>query len=310
MYERITVWCLLLWIANIVQAFEPRHDTEVKNTSTPIVVGDCRIKLMDRVVLASDRVGILDFVVAQEGDRILKDQVAARLKDSVIQARLSAARKEAASDANVRLAEKAYEFAVIQLQKSRQAFLDDAVTELEIKRLEVAAAQAKIEIEAAQMLRELNQETVKQVEAELGTHVVHAPFSGVVTRLFKQKGEAVNQGDPILELTSTRRVKVEGYVIPEDAWRIKKNTDVLVTIKDAKEHQDDKRDEYPGRIQFVDVSINPVTRKVRFWAEVGNSENSLKPGVEAEIMIYPDREFRKPGSLNVGRADLPMETNR
>ena len=42
-----------------------------------------------------------------------------------------------------------------------------------------------------------------------------------------------------------------------------------------------------GKIVFVSPEIDPVNAQVRVWAEVENPDLSLRPGLQAEMIIDP-----------------------
>ena len=52
-----------------------------------------------------------------------------------------------------------------------------------------------------------------EAQAQLDTFSIRAPFAGVVTRVHRGKGEAVRQGDQVLELVSTQRVRDRKSVV-------------------------------------------------------------------------------------------------
>ena len=44
-------------------------------------------------------------------------------------------------------------------------------------------------------------------------------------------------------------------------------------------------EEFVGRVTFIDVTVDPVTRETRVWAEVENRDNILRGGLMAEMVI-------------------------
>ena len=42
---------------------------------------------------------------------------------------------------------------------------------------------------------------------------------------------------------------------------------------------------FRGRIGFVSPEIDPVTRQVRVWAEIDNTDNRLRPGAQGQLLI-------------------------
>ncbi len=57
----------------------------------------------------------------------------------------------------------------------------------------------------------------ERARAELETYRIETPVEGVVTKVFKVAGEAVREGEPVMEICNTSRVRIRGYVSLRDA---------------------------------------------------------------------------------------------
>jgi RND family efflux transporter MFP subunit len=256
-----------------------------------IALTHCRVMLINQVVLASDRVGILAFVEPEEGAEVRAQQVVAGLADEVAAAALAVAEAKVENDVEIRYARKAAELARVEYDRSVDVNrrIESAVTDFELRRLLLTLERSELAIEQAASELKINRLTREQASAELKTYQVQAPFDGIVTRVYKSSGEAVRQGDPILELVSTDRVRIEGDVDIKDVWNIKAGgTRVVVQLDIPGVELDVEKDTFEGKIVFVDVSVQPVTRRVRVWAEVPNRDNILRAGLEANMTIYPE----------------------
>lgn len=248
----------------------------------------CRIRLKNQVELASDRVGILEFVEPEEGDVVESGQQIAGLQADVPKAQLAIATKEAENDIEVRYARKEAEVSKAEHLKAIQTnrISRGAVPEIDVLKLKLAAERSVLSIEQAQHRFEVTKLNKDQAEAELKTHQIIAPFDGVVTRVFKKKGEAVRQGDPILELSSTKTVIVEGDVDISDAIGLERGAIVQVFLDIPDVDLAVERKPFPGRLVFVDVSVRPVSNKIRVRAEVENEGNLLKAGLTARMQVF------------------------
>ena len=112
-----------------------------------------------------------------------------------------------------------------------------------------------------------------------------------LTKVFKKKGESVRQGDPILEIVNTSRVRVEGYIDASDVKRIQRGTPVQVRLA-AHRNREVSQDSFLGQMMYVDVKVEPVSNKVRVWAEVENRSNLLRDGSTAIMTVAPPRISR------------------
>lgn len=258
----------------------------------PIELTRCRIKLIDKVTLASDRPGILKFVEPKEGSAVKRDQPVAGLLDEVARAKLTRVSKEAENDIEVRFSKKAAEVAKNELEQAILANqrVPGAIPGIEINRLRLAAEKSVLQIEQAEHSLEISRLVLNEASAELRTYEIPAPFSGTVTRVFKRKGEAVRQGDPIMEIVNTERIRAEGHVGIAEIWnvRIGDRVEVYLDIPDV--DLDVEKEKFVGRIVFIDVEVEPVRRRVRVWAELANRNGLLRAGLTARMRILPSNE--------------------
>lgn len=159
-----------------------------------------------------------------------------------------------------------------------------AVQQTEVDRLRLNKEKATLEIEQAKRDQTLAGLRLEQTQAELSAYKIQAPFEGLVTRVYKRAGEAVRQGDPIVEVESIRRVKIEGKV----HFRVARRLRVGMKVTARPEEIDiDASTQLPiGHIRFIDVKVEPLTKKVRVWAEIENTDGILKPGLTATLISY------------------------
>ena len=250
---------------------------------------DCTIQLIDVVTLAAERPGILEDDTPELGVEVQAGQVVAGLKDGVAKATYEKELEKSTNDVHIRFASKSSEVADAELAMSEaaNAKVVDAVSKVEIQKLKLAAQKAMLQIEQAEFERRIAQLTVKENEEALKTYQVLAPFSGIVSKVFQRKGEAVQQGTPILEVLSTGRLKIEGYVSIPDSFHIKTGDTVQVQL-DAKELDIPFKDEIlVGKVKLVDPTISEIIGSVKVTAEVPNPRGILRPGLKAKMVIKP-----------------------
>jgi multidrug efflux pump subunit AcrA (membrane-fusion protein) len=126
-----------------------------------------------------------------------------------------------------------------------------------------------------------------EAAAQLDTYRLESPFDGFVTRVLLTTGASVKQGDWLIELVSTKKVKVEGVVSLRDAAIVRAGDAVSVQLDVPELRGAPGAKSYPGRIVFVDVKATPVDPKVRVWAEVDNVDETLRAGLMATMTITP-----------------------
>jgi membrane fusion protein, multidrug efflux system len=258
-----------------------------------IVVPDCRVRLTNEVQLASARTGILEMVVA-EGEPISRGDVVARLHDELPHIGHAIAEREATNDIEVRFARKASELAQVKYIRAVDANknVPGTVSELELRELRLAAEKSLLQIEQAQhqfLIAGLRRDEAAET---LNTCRIAAPFDGIVLDVFKRPGEVVREGEVVLRLASGSHVRVEGFVTLQEAARLRRGMPVRVFLAADRSARPATTEPLPGRLALVDIKVEPVSRKVRIWADVDNSGGLLRDGLSAGMQIVPETTER------------------
>jgi len=250
----------------------------------------CLIVLKDFATLAADRPGTLAFVEPEDGDPVRQGEIVAGLQDEEIQAKLATQNIQAGNDISVRYAEAAAKVAIAELAMATDANLKvpDAVSKSEINKLQLEADKFGLSTDNAKLELEVVKSQVRETLATLNTFKVKVPFDGYVAKVHRSAGEAVRQGDPIVEIISTQRVKVEGFVTIAESYRIKSGDPVRVRMQTADLNLPQYRDTlFEGTVIFVDPRVSNLTGFVKVHALVKNENGILKPGLPAEMTIMP-----------------------
>lgn len=260
-----------------------------------IELRDCQIKIFDEVEIAAERAGVLDMVAA-EGQQIEKGDMLAHTRDDLVKAKLAVATRQAMNDIEIRYAKKASELAQVEYERDLQAnsIVSGAVSDLTLRAHRLAAEKALLQLEQAETSLEIEKLRRKETVELLEMYKVIAPMNGQVRTVFKKEGESVAEGEPILELVNPNRVKVEGYVPLQHLENVQIGSLVRVQLDVPDVDLPSERMMFPGRIASVDVKVEPVTHRVKVWAEVRNENAILKDGLTARMVIDPnkiDEEF-------------------
>lgn len=258
------------------------------DTTVGIRISGCRIKPADHVTLSINESGIID-VVPQEGDQVESGQEVARLQDEVPRTALAVAQKEAANDVEIRFSEIASEVAELEHQQAVKVnqTVKGSITVIDIRRRKLEFDQSVMRTELAKYNQEVATLKRDQASAHLSAFRVTAPFSGTVNKVMRHKGEAIRQGDPVLEIVNTKRVRIEGFL--DASKRRGVTAGMAVQIDPELRDPDGPAVSLKGKIAFVDTVVQPVTQQVRIWADVDNTDESLLPGQTAQMTIAVDR---------------------
>lgn len=253
-------------------------------TAPTIRLTGCRIKPADQITLSVNQSGVLDSV-PQEGDRVDAGQRVVLLENELAQATLAVAEKEAANDVDIRHAETASEVARLEHEQAIQVneLSKGTISLTEIRRAKLDFDRSLLQIEQAKHKQTIAVLKRNEAAAQLKTFYVIAPFVGTVNKVLKHKGEAVRQGEPVLELVNTRRVRVEGFLDVAHRRRVTPGTVVQVESEDRADGS--VAAPANGKIVFIDSVVQPVTQQVRIWADVENTDELLLPGLTAVMTI-------------------------
>ncbi|WP_218934619.1 HlyD family secretion protein [Rosistilla ulvae] len=156
---------------------------------------------------------------------------------------------------------------------------------LTTEELMIELEQAKTELQLAELNADLYRNALDAARIHLAQHRVEAPFAGVVVQRYRQQGEWVKQGDPILRVLRLDRLRVEGFLptrsIPGDLIGCQAEIQVAGNANQSLVFQ--------GRVAFVSPEVDAVNNEVAVWAEFDNSDLKAWPGMQGTLTItLPD----------------------
>jgi len=281
-----------------------------------VEVERCLVSLIDEVKVPAQETGMLVQVPVHEGDYVAKGSSIARIDDSipmkqkqVASLKYDKAQKQATNDVDVRYAAKAAEvsqaeyekmmasnedvkgsIAAITLQKVRlqweRALLQAEQADMNFKIAGMTAAEARAEMEAAQMVIDKCNAT--------------SPIDGIVVQKYRQEGEWVRPGDPLMRVIGLKRLKVEGSLLGDQftpGMVRGKRVTVVCRLPSGPET-------FEGTVTFASPEID-ATGQFDFTAEVENRQSGgewlLLPGKIASITVHLNQVAPAPANT-IGQA--------
>jgi multidrug efflux pump subunit AcrA (membrane-fusion protein) len=251
-----------------------------------IEVSGCRVMFAQSVELASERKGILADL-ATPGAEVTAGAAVASLRDSGLKATLAIAEQEAANDIEVRFAQKAAELSLLKYERAVQANnqIAGTVSELELKELRLAAERSTLQREQAEHRLLISRLRLDEIRAAVDSLRLVAPFNATVRKVFKQAGEVVHEGEVVAEIVNTRQVQVEGDVDLKDVPLIALRAPVQLRIDGDSLSPVISQRTFRGAITFIDLKVEPVSRKVRVRAELDPTDGLLWEGLSGTMYI-------------------------
>ncbi|QEG37483.1 efflux RND transporter periplasmic adaptor subunit [Bythopirellula goksoeyrii] len=273
-------------------------------STTDPVFERCIVKVKDEVEIPAQKDGVLMELPVIEGSQVKEKETIAVIDDReakaavrAAQAGLRAAEERVKDDIEERYSKAATDVARIDLEKSQEANVRTpfSVPDIEITQKELVVKKSELQTEKAQkdrVMASLEADT-KRAELEaaqvaLNKRVIHAPFTGEVVKLYREKSEWVNPGDPILTLMRFDTLYVEAQVPARNYDRNElQGRDVTVAIPRAR----GREITLPGKVvhvgQLIESGGNYIVR-----AEVENIKEDgfwvVQPGMgqRAKMTIH------------------------
>jgi len=309
----------LIVLSTVLSAAAPQARATTTVAGDTVAVPSCLVTLIEDIEVPAQEGGVLTEIKVSEGDEVSDEQLLAQIDDTqatslwkVADAKLKAAEKEAGNDISVRYAEKASKVTWAEYLQAEEANrrMPGTVPQAELRRMLLAYEQATLQIEqarhdlaiAAMMIEVRKAEMEAATEdverrkirarlegkAEASPAAAAGPGQAMVVKRYRNLGEWVQPGEPVLRIVRMDRLRVEAFL---DATRVSraevKNKQVSVTVA------------LPGGQQMVFqgavVFASPMTEagaQFLVWAEVVNLKyrNSdqwlLMPGQNAQMKIH------------------------
>jgi membrane fusion protein (multidrug efflux system) len=208
------------------------------------------------VVLSNDSPGVVSHIYFESGAVVRQGQTLVDLDTSVERAQLASSRAKA-------------EFAALTVNRSRALVKSNTISQ---QQADSDESQLKTTTTDANALA-----------AQIDRKIVRAPFSGRLGIREINLGQYLNSGTRITVLEAIDTVYVD-FTLPQQRLdEIKIGMPVRVSIEGT---DGPPRD---GTVAAVDPAVDATTRTIRVRAAVPNKEETLRPGMFANVsVVLPD----------------------
>lgn len=256
---------------------------------------------------------IPDVLAERENKRALLE-LARQTRAQALKARDVAAREVRESEAQIKRAEAEAEFRnshytrmvrlaasdTVQKQmaeesrlqyKSALAAQDAAHAQLFTKHARLAAAEGEILVAEGKV--RVAQAELERLDALVGFATIRAPFTGIVTKRWIDRGAAVKDfGTPLLTVMRTDVVRVLIDVPERDAPYIRAASDrhegSAVVLRVPALQEVTSSGEFPGVVNLTAGSLDPVTRTMRAEVLLPNPRGLLRPQMSGTAVVVVD----------------------
>jgi RND family efflux transporter MFP subunit len=159
---------------------------------------------IQQATLSTRLMGTVTDVLVREGDHAAAGQVLLRIDARDLSA------KSAQVDASVAEARAVRQDAIAQANRIRALYVDSAATRAQLDAAETGLARAEAALEAAEA-------AASELGAISSYSVVRAPFAGIVTRRFVDRGAFAAPGAPLVEIQDVSTLRISASTTPEIA---------------------------------------------------------------------------------------------
>lgn len=249
-----------------------------KLQNTNFITTSGKIEAVQNANLSTRVMGHVTKTMAKVGEKVRKGQLLLSINSNDINAQKSQA------NASITEAKAAYDNAEKNYNRFKSLYQSNSISQKEMDNMTANFKMAKARLEAAKQRK-------SQINAQLFYTNITAPFSGVITGKYINKGDMASPGIPLISIENTTKFQVITAVPESEITHIKKNTKVNVIVKSSNQIIKGEITEIStsakntGGQYLVKIALNKTTEKllsgmftsVQFLVEKSTSNHLLIP---------------------------------
>ncbi|SDX82832.1 RND family efflux transporter, MFP subunit [Lutibacter oricola] len=188
------------------------------NENGTFISASGKVEAVQNANLSTRNMGYVNNVHVKVGQKVRKGQLLVSINSADINA------QKAQVNASITEASAALKSAEKDYNRFKALFEDNSASQKEMDDMTANYEMAKARVEAATQMK-------NQVSAQLSYSNITAPFSGVVTGKFINKGDMANPGMPLISIETPGKFQVMAMVPENEITSIKNGATVNVLIK-------------------------------------------------------------------------------
>lgn len=242
-----------------------------------------KIEAVQNANLSTRMMGYVTETYANVGDKVSKGQLLLRINSADISA------QSAQVSASITEAKAAFKNAEKDYNRFKALYEQNSVSQKEMDDITANYDMAKARLEGATQMK-------NQVNAQLSYSNITAPFSGVVTGKFINKGDMANPGMPLIGLESPGKFQVIAMVPETEITKIKDGSTVNVIVKSTNEN-------LKGTVTEVSSSAKNTGGQYLVKVVLGKTDAKLLSGMFTSVQ-FPVEKSAKPNLILVPESAL------
>jgi len=151
--------------------------------------------------------------------------------------------------------------------------------QLGVERYTLELAQAKVEQQVQRLQANLQLHQLKLAELASSMQVIQSPIDGVVVERYRNLGDWVKAGEPVIRVIRLDRLRAEGFITADQLDRFAVGQAVQLTIERSEKSTVQRK----GVVKFISRELEPVSGEIRFWVEFDNANLDVLPGMRLSL---------------------------
>ncbi len=222
--------------------------------------------------------GVLVTMNVEEGDEVTEGEVLAEFRADGLKAQLDVAKaRTATADAQIKAAEATSKLADTEHERAKTLLGDGLITDQELLKMKLDAKVAELNIDVAKVEKRVRELEVEQSQTVLARTIVRAPIDGLVFRIEKRAGEAVEIYNPILAMVSLDPLYVVTNVPVKTTGRIQRGMVAMLRL------ETDPDDELQCTVEIVDRVADAASGFYRVKLTLPNPDKTIIAGARGTI---------------------------
>ena len=224
-----------------------------------------KIEAVQNATISTRNMGYVNNIAVKVGDKVSKGQLLISINSADISA------QQGQVKASIIEATAAFKNAEKDYKRYQNLFTESSASQKEMDDMTANYEMAKARLEAANQMK-------NQVQAQLSYSNITAPFSGIVTGKYINKGDMANPGMPLLSVETPGKFQVMAMVPENEITAIENGATVNVLIKST-------NDIIIGKVSEVSSSAKNTGGQYLVKVLLDKSDVKLLSGMFASVQF-------------------------
>ena len=270
----LTAYCLLFsWGCNKKdtkveeKTYNVQLQTAVKKALRPFIEATGTLNPNEEVFISAEVEGVLKSVRVDEGVHVSKGMLIAMIDDTDYNNEVKR------DEALLRQAEATFANTKLEFQRKEALFKEELVTKQQFDDVSTRLSLTEAEIDRVRAALSLAKQKLSKTR-------IHSPLACVVKEVKVSTGDFVKNGTQLFVIIQPNPIKLRFAVPEKDVGKLKVGQDVILKVDAFSDR------EFKGKVSIIYPSLDEKTRTIMVEALVPNTNEVLKPGLYAKVILY------------------------